>query len=91
MIVTCSFYSSSLYTSVTDIIEWMTKKKMEVEAVDIIYTFGMESRFLPGKILKAFLLESKQTWKKTKQASEGSVSIVVRSSLRSSFKISLHF
>lgn len=91
MIVTCSFYSSSLYTSVTDIIEWMTKKKMEVEAVVIIYTFGMESRFLPGKILKSFLLESKQTWKKTKQASEGSVSIVVRSSLRSSFKISLHF
>lgn len=68
--------SNVLLTRIPDIIEWMTKKKMEVEAVDIIYTFGMESRFLPGKILKSFLLESKQTWKKTKQASEGSVSIV---------------
>ncbi|KAI8529314.1 hypothetical protein RHMOL_Rhmol12G0215800 [Rhododendron molle] len=68
--------SNVLLTKIPDIIEWMVKNKMEVEAVDVMYTFGMESRFLPVKILKSFLLEGKQTWKKTKQASEGSVSIV---------------
>lgn len=67
------------------------KNKMEVEAVDVMYTFGMESRFLPVKILKSFLLEGKQTWKKTKQASEGSVSIVVCFSLHFSVMISFQF
>lgn len=40
------------------------KKSMNVEAVDIIYAFGLEDVFPPQEILLSFLQECDETWKK---------------------------
>lgn len=58
------------------------KKKMVVDAVDIVYTFGLEEKFNPQKILISFLRESKETWKKPKKGSQGSPSTLVSHSLQ---------
>ncbi|KAH6781899.1 hypothetical protein C2S52_001325 [Perilla frutescens var. hirtella] len=64
--------SHMLMSKITEIVEDMMKKKMEVDAVDIVYTFGLEERFNPQTILISFLRESKETWKKPKKGSQGS-------------------
>ncbi|KAG6418230.1 hypothetical protein SASPL_120431 [Salvia splendens] len=56
----------------TEMVEEMMKKKMEVDAVDIVYTFGLEERFNPHTILISFLREAKKTWKMSKKGSQGS-------------------
>lgn len=58
------------------------KKKMVVDAVDIVYTFGLEERFNPQTILISFLRESKETWKKPKKGSQGSPTTFVSHNLR---------
>ncbi|PSR96810.1 Protein FRIGIDA like [Actinidia chinensis var. chinensis] len=68
--------SSVLLAKIPEIIEWMLKTKMEVEAVDIVFIFGMESRFPPETILTSFLQESKETWKKARKTSQGSSAAV---------------
>lgn len=50
----------------------MLKKKMEVDAVDMAYTFGLEQRFNLQSILVSFLRESKETWKKSRKGVNGS-------------------
>ena len=65
--------------SVSDIIGWMVKNKMAVDAVDVACTFGFEDKFNPQTILTAFLQESKETSKKTKRATQGSLAALVGS------------
>ncbi|CAN4122166.1 unnamed protein product [Withania somnifera] len=50
--------SSVLMEKVPDIIQWMLKNNIVVAAVDVAYTFGMEDRFNPRKILTSFLHNS---------------------------------
>ncbi|XP_047942932.1 protein FRIGIDA [Salvia hispanica] len=64
--------SHLLMNSIPEIVEEMMKKKMEVDAVDIVYTFGLEERFNPHTILISFLQESSETWKKSKKGPQGS-------------------
>lgn len=52
-------------------------QKMEIEAVDIAYTFGIEDRFNPQKLVTSFLRESKEPLKKMKGKSQGSLAAVV--------------
>lgn len=52
----------------------MLKNKTEVDAVDIVYTFGLEEQFNPPTILNSFLRES---WKKPKKVSWGSASTLL--------------
>lgn len=52
-------------------------QKMEIEAVDIAYTFGIEDRFNPQKLVTSFLRESKEPLKKMKGKSQGSLADVV--------------
>lgn len=65
--------SHVLMSKISEIVEEMMKKKMEVDAVDMVYTFGLEERFHPQTILISFLRESKETWKKPKKGSQGSL------------------
>lgn len=60
-----------------DTVEEMMKRKMEVDAVDFVYTFGLEQRFNPQSILVSFLRESKETWKKSRKGSHGSSATLV--------------
>ncbi|KAA8540585.1 hypothetical protein F0562_024496 [Nyssa sinensis] len=68
--------SNVLLARIAEIIEGMIKNKMEVEAVDIAYTFGLEDRFPPQPNLTSFLRKSKEAWKKTRKAAEGSSTAV---------------
>lgn len=62
-------------------VEEMMKKKMEVDAVDIVYTFGLEERFIPHTILISFLREAKKTWKMSKKGAQGSPATLVSDNL----------
>lgn len=53
------------------------KHKMEVEAVDVAYTFGVEEKISPYTILSSFLHEFKESLKKRKWKSHGSHDVVV--------------
>ncbi|XP_059640788.1 protein FRIGIDA [Cornus florida] len=64
--------SNILIARTSEIIEWMVKKKMEVEAVDIVYIFGLENRFSPQAILTPFMRRSKETFKKVKNSARSS-------------------
>ncbi|KAK6147939.1 hypothetical protein DH2020_018851 [Rehmannia glutinosa] len=64
--------SHVLKNKIPEIVEGMVKNKMEVDAVDIVYTFGLEERFNPQTILMSYLRESKESWKKPKKGSQGS-------------------
>lgn len=57
--------STFLLAKMPDIIECMTRKGMEVEAVDTIYIFAIEDKFPPQKILAPFLKNLKEAQKKT--------------------------
>ncbi|KAI3455188.1 hypothetical protein Pfo_011851 [Paulownia fortunei] len=64
--------SHVLMNKIPEIVEGMMKNKMEVDAVDIAYTFGLEERFNPQTVLISFLRESKESWKRPKKGSQGS-------------------
>ncbi|PIN10733.1 hypothetical protein CDL12_16672 [Handroanthus impetiginosus] len=64
--------SHVLMNRIPEIVEGMIKNKMEVDAVDIACTFGLEEMFNPQTILLSFLRESKEYWKKPKKGSNGS-------------------
>ncbi|GER48536.1 FRIGIDA [Striga asiatica] len=51
------------------IVERMLKHKMEVEAVDLIYTFGLQERFNPQNVLVSYLQQSTESWGKGSQTS----------------------
>lgn len=55
----------------------MVKQNMEVDAVHIAYTFGIEDSFNPRKLLTSFLLDSKESLKKRIEKSQGSLTAVV--------------
>ncbi|KAK6147944.1 hypothetical protein DH2020_018856 [Rehmannia glutinosa] len=50
-----------------EIVEGMVKNKMEVDAVDIVYTFGLEERFNPQTILLSYLRNPKNPGKSQKK------------------------
>lgn len=52
-------------------------QKMEMEAVDLAYTFGMEDRFNSQKLVTTYLRESKEPLKKMKGKPQGSLAAVV--------------
>lgn len=52
---------------ITDIIENMKKNGMHVEAVDIVYNFGIEDKFSPYTILTSLLRESREAWKRKRR------------------------
>ncbi|CAA2974134.1 Hypothetical predicted protein [Olea europaea subsp. europaea] len=64
--------SSVLMNKLSASIDEMMKNKMEVDAVDIVYTFGLQEKFNPQAMLISFLRESKESWKKAKQLAQGS-------------------
>lgn len=45
----------------------MIKNRLNVEAVEIAYTFGLEEKFPIWKILTSFLRECKEEWKRTRE------------------------
>ncbi|XP_016466476.1 protein FRIGIDA-like [Nicotiana tabacum] len=68
--------SNVLIEKIPEIIEGMVKHKMEVEAVDVAYTFGVEEKISPYTILSSFLHEFKESLKKRKWKSHGSHDVV---------------
>ncbi|XP_019169864.1 PREDICTED: protein FRIGIDA isoform X2 [Ipomoea nil] len=68
--------SSLLMTKIPEVIDWMVKSKMEVDAVDIAYTCGIEDQINPQKLLISFLRESKESSNKRKKAALGSPAAV---------------
>ncbi|KAL6497143.1 hypothetical protein OROGR_029072 [Orobanche gracilis] len=62
--------SHVLMNKIQEIVEWMVKHKMEVDAVNLIYTFGLEERFDPQNILLSYLRESSESWKNPKKGSQ---------------------
>ncbi|MCD7458163.1 hypothetical protein HAX54_037428 [Datura stramonium] len=68
--------SNVFMAKIPEIIEGMVKQKMEIDAVDIAYTFGIEDRFNPQKLVTSFLRESEEPLKKMKGKSQGSLAAV---------------
>ncbi|KAL3631767.1 hypothetical protein CASFOL_024751 [Castilleja foliolosa] len=60
-----------LMNKIPEIVEGMMKNKMEVDAVHLVYTFGLEERFNPQTILVSYLNESKESWNKTDKGQPG--------------------
>ncbi|PHU00937.1 hypothetical protein BC332_30724 [Capsicum chinense] len=54
----------------------MVKHKMEVDAVDVAFTFGVEEKCSPCEILSSFLEELKESLKQKKWKSHGSHAVV---------------
>ncbi|KAJ8539246.1 hypothetical protein K7X08_013498 [Anisodus acutangulus] len=54
----------------------MVKNKLEVDAVDAVYTFGVEGKCSPYTILSSFLEELKESSKRKKWKSYGSHAVV---------------
>ncbi|KAL3631766.1 hypothetical protein CASFOL_024750 [Castilleja foliolosa] len=65
--------SRLLMYKITDIVVGLLKHKMEVDAVDLVYTFGLEERFSPHDILASHLLESKESWKMPQKGPQSSL------------------
>ncbi|GFP84718.1 protein frigida [Phtheirospermum japonicum] len=63
--------SHLLMNKIPEMVEGMMKNRMEVDAVNLVYTFGLEERFNPQTILVSYLRESKESWKKTKKGQQG--------------------
>ncbi|XP_059285483.1 protein FRIGIDA-like isoform X1 [Lycium ferocissimum] len=68
--------SNVLMEKIPEIIEGMVKNKLEVEAVDAVYTFGVEEKCSPYTILSSFLEELKESLKKKKWKSHGAFAVV---------------
>nr|XP_004235866.1 inactive protein FRIGIDA [Solanum lycopersicum] len=75
--ISCSLTRSNVFMAkITEIIEGMVNQKMEMEAVDLAYTFGMEDRFNSQKLVTTYLRESKEPLKKMKGKPQGSLAAV---------------
>ncbi|KAJ8550870.1 hypothetical protein K7X08_000240 [Anisodus acutangulus] len=68
--------SNVLMEKIPEIIEGMVKNKLEVDAVDAVYTFGVEEKCSPYTILSSFLEELKESLKRKKWKSRGSHAVV---------------
>ncbi|KAJ8536138.1 hypothetical protein K7X08_034539 [Anisodus acutangulus] len=68
--------SNVFMAKIPEIIEGMVKEKMEINAVDNAYTFGIEGRFNPQRLVTSFLRESEKPLKKMKGNSQGSLAAV---------------
>ncbi|KAK4350149.1 hypothetical protein RND71_029462 [Anisodus tanguticus] len=65
--------SNVFMAKIPEIIEGMV---MEIDAVDNAYTFGIEGRFNPQRLVTSFLRESEKPLKKMKGNSQGSLAAV---------------
>ncbi|CAN4088642.1 unnamed protein product [Withania somnifera] len=65
--------SNVFMAKIPEIIEGLVNQKMGIEAVDIAYTFGIEDRINPQKLVTSYLRESKEPLKKMKGKSQGSL------------------
>ncbi|MCD7469121.1 hypothetical protein HAX54_007936 [Datura stramonium] len=68
--------STVLMEKIPEIIDGMVKHKMEIDAVDVAFTFGLEEKCSPCAILSSFLEELKESLKKKKWKSHGSHAVV---------------
>ncbi|KAK4846371.1 hypothetical protein QYF36_016456 [Acer negundo] len=57
-----------LAARIPDIIGNMKKNGMHVEAVDVVYTFGIEDKFSPQTLLTSFLQDSKEAWNRSRRS-----------------------
>lgn len=69
--------NSYLYLTCAEMVEWFINNKKELNAVDLVYTFGLVERFNPQTILISFLRESKETGKRIRKAALGSAAAMV--------------
>ncbi|KAF7840201.1 Protein FRIGIDA [Senna tora] len=67
--------SRGLLKRVSDMTDFLKKKGMIVEAVDLAYIFGFEDKLSPQTNLTSFLQKSEDSWKRTKQESRGSATL----------------
>ncbi|WMV22011.1 hypothetical protein MTR67_015396 [Solanum verrucosum] len=79
--------SNVFMAKITEIIEGMVNQKMEIEAVDFAYTFGMEDRFNSQKLVTTFLRESKEPLKKMKGKWQGSLATVHEAKMKHLFAL----
>ncbi|GAA0163610.1 hypothetical protein LIER_19431 [Lithospermum erythrorhizon] len=68
--------ASSLVERVPEIIEVMIQNKLEVDAIDVAYTFGLEERFNVQTILTSFLQQIKEPSEKVKKSSASPAEVV---------------
>lgn len=61
----------------TGIIEGMMNHEMNVKAIEVVYTFGVEDKFSPQTILNSFLRQSTELWNKMKGEARGSLTALV--------------
>ncbi|XP_051136169.1 protein FRIGIDA [Andrographis paniculata] len=71
-VVTLLKKSPLLMNKLPEILEGMIQNKMEVDAVDLAYTFGLTEKFNPQTILTTLLRESKEAGKKPKKVPQAS-------------------
>ncbi|CAH9075816.1 unnamed protein product [Cuscuta epithymum] len=71
--------SGFLMSKISEVIDWMVKNKMEVDAADLAYTCGLEKQINPQKLLISFLRESKDSYNKRKATAKGSPSAMMDS------------
>ncbi|EPS61333.1 hypothetical protein M569_13464, partial [Genlisea aurea] len=64
--------SDALMDKILEVVDDLLKSKKEVDAVDIVYTFGLEERYNPQAILVTFLRESKESGKMLMKILQGS-------------------
>ncbi|XP_002511054.2 protein FRIGIDA [Ricinus communis] len=64
--------SHVLVTKVSDILERMMNNGMKIEAIDVAYTFGIEDKFPPQKLLTSFLRDSKEALKRRRREANNS-------------------
>ncbi|XP_073270834.1 protein FRIGIDA-like [Primulina huaijiensis] len=64
--------SRELMNKIPEMVEWFIKNRKELDAVDLVYTFGLVETFNPQSILISFLRESKENGKRIRKAAMGS-------------------
>ncbi|KDP22503.1 hypothetical protein JCGZ_26334 [Jatropha curcas] len=67
--------SRFLVARISDILERMMNHGAKIEAVDVAYTFGVEKKFPPQKLLTSFLRDSNEALKRRKR--EANISPIV--------------
>lgn len=65
--------SPFLLPRIPGIIEGMMNHEMNVKALEVVYTFGVEDKFSPQTILNSFLRQSTELWNKMKGEARGSL------------------
>ncbi|XP_050223313.1 protein FRIGIDA [Mercurialis annua] len=68
--------SHVLVTRVSDILGRMMNSGIKLEAVDVAYTFGIEDKFPPQKLLKSLLRDSKEALKKRERETSNSPALL---------------